>query len=290
LILWNPDLGYYLAVPNQTVSGASVKYDYNHIGANDVIVADFHSHASMSAFWSSTDEADDRNKTYYTGVIGKLNMPTPEYKLRFNYNEMKRECGLEEIFDIVEEKVEIPKEWMERVKISTPVFSTGKGKPGKTYVPDDSKYKGIPYGYGGDSKSNLYDELYGHHETAGGKRGSTERETIPVEEYETFMDKFKEIDGDLSINEATGGVVFKPASGKHEEEIDEIQPAGNKNTDYIDYLTIQYGEDTACAYDQAMSGLDDIEPDSCDEVLKRIIAEAYNKMSPTSKTVFSINE
>jgi hypothetical protein len=43
-ILWNPKLGYYLAVPNQRVSKASVSYDYEHIGVDDIIIADFHSH------------------------------------------------------------------------------------------------------------------------------------------------------------------------------------------------------------------------------------------------------
>ncbi len=46
-ILWNPRDGYYLAVPNQRVSKASVSYDYEHLRAEDIIVADFHSHNTM---------------------------------------------------------------------------------------------------------------------------------------------------------------------------------------------------------------------------------------------------
>lgn len=41
-ILWNPRDGYYLAVPNQRVSKASVSYDYEHLRAEDIIIADFH--------------------------------------------------------------------------------------------------------------------------------------------------------------------------------------------------------------------------------------------------------
>lgn len=41
-ILWNPTAGYYIAVPNQRVSKASVSYDYSHIGKDDIIIADFH--------------------------------------------------------------------------------------------------------------------------------------------------------------------------------------------------------------------------------------------------------
>lgn len=46
-ILWNPDTGYSLAIPKQRVSKASVSYDFEHIGPNDVIIADFHSHNTM---------------------------------------------------------------------------------------------------------------------------------------------------------------------------------------------------------------------------------------------------
>ena len=44
-VLWNPEQGYYIKVPEQTVSGASVEYKWSELlGPTDVIVLDVHSH------------------------------------------------------------------------------------------------------------------------------------------------------------------------------------------------------------------------------------------------------
>lgn len=49
-ILWNEkdkdseDKGYRIAIPNQTVSKASVRYEHDHIERGDLIILDIHSH------------------------------------------------------------------------------------------------------------------------------------------------------------------------------------------------------------------------------------------------------
>lgn len=44
-VIWNPVLGYHIRVPEQTVSGASVSYNWSgFLGEGDVIVLDMHSH------------------------------------------------------------------------------------------------------------------------------------------------------------------------------------------------------------------------------------------------------
>jgi len=46
-ILWNAEQGYHLFVPDQQVSGASVRYDWDGIPEGSSIVVDVHSHNSM---------------------------------------------------------------------------------------------------------------------------------------------------------------------------------------------------------------------------------------------------
>jgi hypothetical protein len=42
-ILWNPQTGYRIAIPNQTISAASVTYDFqSHMTPGDIIVVDIH--------------------------------------------------------------------------------------------------------------------------------------------------------------------------------------------------------------------------------------------------------
>lgn len=44
-VIWNPELGYHIRVPEQTVAGASVSYSWeNFLAPGDVVVLDMHSH------------------------------------------------------------------------------------------------------------------------------------------------------------------------------------------------------------------------------------------------------
>lgn len=41
--IWNPELGYHIRIPEQTVSGAAVSYKWdNFVGPEDVVVLDMH--------------------------------------------------------------------------------------------------------------------------------------------------------------------------------------------------------------------------------------------------------
>lgn len=128
-ILWNPKTGYRLSVPSQRVSKAAVSYDYDNLNAadGDIIVVDIHSHNTMGAFFSGTDDRDDRTSICYSGVIGQLDKPTPAMKFRFNNNQEKFECQLEDIFSTGVENVSVPKEWLDKVDTKAPVYSGGYG-------------------------------------------------------------------------------------------------------------------------------------------------------------------
>lgn len=116
-VIWNPTLGYHIRIPEQTVSGASVSYNWEgFMGPDDVIVLDIHSHNDMGAFFSGTDDNDDRGNCYISGVIGKLST-TCDMVFRFNLpgNMKIDKMDMGHIFEN-EAGPEVPKEWLNQVK------------------------------------------------------------------------------------------------------------------------------------------------------------------------------
>ena len=78
---------YEIVVPKQVVSGAHVTYDKITYPKNTIQVIDHHSHASMGAFFSGTDDADDKQVRFKISiVIGKNNTANPEIKARLTIN------------------------------------------------------------------------------------------------------------------------------------------------------------------------------------------------------------
>lgn len=128
-ILWNAEQGYHIHVPKQIVSKASVQYDFD-VPSGSIIVVDVHSHNTMGAFYSGTDNNDDKDKVYYTGVVGKLTKDSYEWVMRFNLREKKITAKLEDIFDLTTE-VNIPAGWLDQVEVRS--YQQGKGQtPGYT--------------------------------------------------------------------------------------------------------------------------------------------------------------
>lgn len=116
-ILWNKTKGYFCAVPTQRVSKGSVHYENDHMSAEDMVVVDIHSHNSMSAFFSGTDDNDDKKGLRISGVFGKLNTDKTQHKWRFNYYAKKFELQLQDIFEMekISDTVEYPQEWLGKV-------------------------------------------------------------------------------------------------------------------------------------------------------------------------------
>jgi PRTRC genetic system protein A len=63
--------------PAQRASGVSISYQ---AGEHNSVVCDLHSHHNMSAFFSGTDDCDEKGFRFYA-VIGKV-LTRPEIKLR----------------------------------------------------------------------------------------------------------------------------------------------------------------------------------------------------------------
>ena len=75
---WDPAAGiYFNYVPKQVVSGASVRYDRDQdLEKRCILVLETHSHNTMNAFFSGTDNADEKADRFF-GVIGELNKSSP---------------------------------------------------------------------------------------------------------------------------------------------------------------------------------------------------------------------
>jgi PRTRC genetic system protein A len=105
---------YYIAVPEQRVSQGRVEYDKSSANAKKhVIVCDIHSHNTMEAFFSSTDDKDEKKRgDRFFGVVGRLDLPMPEIKLSYILGGGKRVfVEVDSLFDTVS----FPQEWLQRV-------------------------------------------------------------------------------------------------------------------------------------------------------------------------------
>lgn len=85
--------------------------------------------ASVLAFFSGTDNNDDKSNYCYSGVVGKLDQPNPATVWRLNLGE-ERYSDLK-IADIFQDSItlpEVPQEWLDKVTVqSYPLYSGAYG-------------------------------------------------------------------------------------------------------------------------------------------------------------------
>ena len=90
----------------------------------------------MNAFYSSTDNNNDKSGIYYSGVIGKLTDTSFEHVIRFNLYENKRVCTLGDVFDLNVDQVVINPAWLTQVEEKKPTAYTGYiNRPGLPGIP-----------------------------------------------------------------------------------------------------------------------------------------------------------
>lgn len=144
---------YILHCPQQTVGPGSVSYrrdlDYEK---GKILVFEIHSHGGMGAFFSGTDDADEKDDRFF-GVIGHVKSYYPEMKLRLSVGGRRQEVEIDDIFNLDEGSYNtesFPAEWAHRIKekkikiVSRPV-TTGfrQSRSGGVYYPvDDDIYPG----------------------------------------------------------------------------------------------------------------------------------------------------
>lgn len=126
---YNPAEQKYIAYcPQQTVSGASVRFERNEqMEMDNILVAEFHSHNSMNAFFSSVDDADEK-RTMIFGVLGKLDKPVFQYKVRMSVSGDYMPIELGDIFEMPASQDCNIDNWVSRcVNAQTPAANYGYG-------------------------------------------------------------------------------------------------------------------------------------------------------------------
>ena len=110
-IFWNENKQeYFVYIPDQTVSGASVDYKRNvKLERKYKLICEIHSHNKMGAFSSGTDDHDEKAGIIY-GVISTTNYFECEFRVKVGDFELQ--LTLEQIFNVDNP----PSSWKKKVK------------------------------------------------------------------------------------------------------------------------------------------------------------------------------
>lgn len=98
-VIWNEPSGEFRIERAGELSATPSRIEYllPDLGDGDFIIADIHSHGAAPAFWSQTDDADDRNHTRICAVFGSLDASDPA-----SYSAKARICANGIALDIPE--------------------------------------------------------------------------------------------------------------------------------------------------------------------------------------------
>jgi len=98
-VFWHKGEEYYFTrCPKQLVSKVSVDADLTYTNDEVIEVMQIHSHNSMRAYFSETDNKDEQRFLLY-GVVGNLDEQIPEIVLRTGVNGHYYELPIEHIFE-----------------------------------------------------------------------------------------------------------------------------------------------------------------------------------------------
>lgn len=155
---WDPaENRYFNHVPSQRVSGASVNFERDTaLESRCHLVLETHSHNTMDAFFSGTDNADEKSDRFF-GVIGHLNQQTPAMLFSFV-------CGGKRVIvdrnDIFEEEPEVsfPGDWKSRItKYPTATVGASSALEGSAMAGERSAM--TARSYRGSGQMDIEDEL-----------------------------------------------------------------------------------------------------------------------------------
>lgn len=120
-ILYNhDDSSFRVFYPKTIDTSVSVVWDdeelINSLLPNEVVVMEIHSHNTMHAFWSCTDDADETLPMLY-GVIGRLDSKKPEFLVRCACFGRHQDLDISDVFmlSLPNNKRTIIREVLERV-------------------------------------------------------------------------------------------------------------------------------------------------------------------------------
>ena len=104
---------YYVYIPKQAVSAVSVDFSLPEMDREKFIhVLEIHSHNTMHAYFSDTDNRDEKATGLYM-VIGRLNQVFPEIVMRMSVGGKFEDIELSSVFELPE--TEYPNSWLEAI-------------------------------------------------------------------------------------------------------------------------------------------------------------------------------
>jgi len=120
---------FVVDAPSQTVSKVSVHSEENpdYLDERYIHYMDIHSHNSMRAFFSPTDDKDEKATRLYS-VIGRLDSYFPEIKTRISNGGKFLEIDPAEVFEYIASP--FPPEWKDNVKLRAAHGDIGKTTKG----------------------------------------------------------------------------------------------------------------------------------------------------------------
>jgi len=143
---------FAITVPIQRVSGARVEPDHTIITPPDEdgwqLWGHIHSHNTMSAFFSSTDDASEKQEGLIYGVVGQILSPIPETKWRIRTQGAWVDLAFDSIVEIPATTYPTPpQEWLDNIK----EFRVATGG----YQVRDFRHQGAqPHFFGGGENTN----------------------------------------------------------------------------------------------------------------------------------------
>ena len=111
-VLYDPESGEYVVrVPRQTVTKTRVYAEITEPYPDQWLhVMDIHSHNTMEAVFSATDNADERETRLYA-VIGRLDQPQPDITVRAACGGSFIPVALKQVFDVQANGYPYPADW-----------------------------------------------------------------------------------------------------------------------------------------------------------------------------------
>ena len=91
-----------------------VEYDFHPRPPGFLKLCDFHSHADMPAFFSATDDYDDREDGLRV-VMGRMNRVVPDVRASFVAAGTRFTLGVEEVMEGFSHPAPVPAEWTRRL-------------------------------------------------------------------------------------------------------------------------------------------------------------------------------
>lgn len=174
---------YFLHVPKQQVSGATVRFENEPEMLNNpdyFIVMDSHSHNVMGAFWSAQDRQDQAASRLFS-VLGKITSNRPEVLITAGSNRQEVKLKLDEAFDFTVDKLHEDSDY------SVPADAFSKVEEYRYQAP--AKVAGVGYG----NAYPYYDDYYyGGKQTGNKAKGGTPaKSTTNTYQTDSFKAKTK---------------------------------------------------------------------------------------------------